>query len=409
MKSRSVAGFGMIQAMVGVVVIGILSLTFVRKSSNRQELGITIRHVSYRDQVLDYYTSVAYNRTSWHNTKNAVTNWSGVGINDEIKLVDVVDTSEVLIPIGGLLLNEQNISDGNILPTPRETCPPVPSSGKIAESHFCLKATKIGAEKIKISVDYQKKGRTVAEMAKYIIKPRSREIDLSFDETLVGRNNCGRRAITRLDFNDKRITCSSQDLIEPPCYRWSSYQTNTARCSRNGAGKCPDISSTGGKTALIGFSNTINRPFGNVRCSSSSNILLKKDSLPVGSLTDSYGGIGEIKNTGKALATSYTYMAVEPYSCLPYGSDYAMQGWDSYGKKIGCVKIRKGDRGETGPRGLKGDTGTEPPNDKNGTKYHWERARGARGPKGPPGETGPDGPAGPGQPGDSVSCCSCPS
>ena len=396
----SIAGFGMIQAMVGVVVVGILSLTFVRKTANRQELGITIRHVSYRDQVLDYYTSVANNRISWRNTKGAVTNWGGVGVGSGIKLVDV-DATKTLIPIGGLLLTEQNIVDGNILPSPQRTCPPIPSGGKIATNHFCLKATKAGAEKVKISLDFQKEGRTVAEMSNYIIQPRSRDIDLGFGETLVGRNDCSKygKAITRLDFNNKRITCSSRKLIEPPCYKWSSYllPAYTAFCSRNGDGKCPDVSAAGGKTALVGFSNVSSRPYGNTRCSGASNVLFSRASLASFTGTN---GIRSIDSQGSVRSIDATgdYIAVQPHTC-PTG--HATRGWDSAtGAHIspnGCVLIEKGSRGRQGPRGFTGPRGQR------------NYVRGPRGDKGEIGDDGPRGDTGPpgydGETGDGAYCC----
>ena len=187
---NSVAGFGLIQAMVGVVIVGIISSVVVLKTTNQQDLAVAIQLIGYRDQVLNYYTSVANTRISYMNTRAAVANWDTA---TNIALKDV-DYTETLIPSGGLLLSEQNIADEDILPTTRRTCPLTPASGKIAISHFCIRATKAGPTKIKITVDYQKEGLTTAEMANYIIKPRSREVDHNHGFT-IGRRDCGERAV----------------------------------------------------------------------------------------------------------------------------------------------------------------------------------------------------------------------
>ena len=416
MKSPSTAGFGLIQAMIGVVIIGIMSLVFVRKTANRQDLAVAVRHISYRDQVLDYYASVANNRIAWKNTRAGVADWNSA---TNIALKDVDDTE--LIPSSGLLLSEQNIADGKILPTTRRPCPSIPASGKISINHFCLRVKKTGPTKITITLGYQEEGRTTAEMANYIIKPKERDIDHSYGIT-TGRNDCVKRAIGWLDFNDKRIECSAYNLIEPPCYKSSTYQlpTYSTRCSWNGAGKCPDISSTGGKTALIGFRNTALRPEGNTRCSGSSNILLAKASLPEGNNSmDSYGGIGRIDPVGRVYALSSSYMAVQPFDCSIYGSNFATQGWNSDGTHAGCKEIRRGEKGNRGPIGLTGDRGASPPNDKDRIiivrghqvrpkKYHWEKARGNRGGTGDDGPPGDPGPTGRGPSGDDKSCCRCP-
>ena len=187
---NSIAGFGLIQVMAGVVIVGIISLVFVLKTNNQQELVAAIQLIGYRDQALNYYASVANTRISYMNTRAAVANWNSA---TNIALKDI-DYTETLIPSGGLLLSEQNIADENILPTPRRTCPPIPASGKIAFSHFCLRATKVGPTKIRITVDYRKEGLTAAEMANYIIKPRSREVDHRY-EVATGRRDCSEKAI----------------------------------------------------------------------------------------------------------------------------------------------------------------------------------------------------------------------
>ena len=192
---KSISGFGLIHAMSSVTIVGVISLAFVFKTTSQQDLVVAFQLISYRDQVLNYYTSVASDRVSYINTRAAVADWNSA---TDIALKDI-DYTETLIPSGGLLLSEQNIADGDILPSPRRTCPPIPASGKIAISHFCLKATKTGPTKIKITVDYQKEGRTVAEMANYTIKPRSREVEHRPDLTT------SRRDCDELDSRNKAI------------------------------------------------------------------------------------------------------------------------------------------------------------------------------------------------------------
>ena len=353
MRLCSVAGFGLIQVMVGVVVVGILSLTFARKALNRQDLGIALQLVSYRDQALDYYTALASNRISWEKTRG--TTWSSIANNTGIELKDADDTSRV--PSAGLLLSwEDHITSGNILPSTLQTCKPEPvPPAKYDEDHFCLKAIKVSNEKLKISVEYRKEDHTPAEMETYLVKPVDRNI--SFSGATVGLS-CGNQAMTGLSFEDKSISCSG-----------SNYNLITPRI-------CPNI---GGQTAVIGFSG------GMVNCSN--DVLLAKASLP------SYSsGVAQID--GRGIVTAITgYISVEPHDC---GDGFATQGWNTDGSKVGtCLEIKKGDDGPKGPDGFRGPTGDR-------------GLAGIRGPKGDPGDDsiGPKGPSGGvGPSGDNVYCC----
>ena len=141
---KSISGFGMIQVMVGVVVIGIMSMVFIRKSLNRQDLGIALQLISYRDQVLDYYTALASNRISWQNTR--ASNSSDWGTDSDIILVDLKDADgSTRIPKPGLKLSyDDNVVKGTILPNPLSTCKPADPDGEYKEAnHFCLTATKL--------------------------------------------------------------------------------------------------------------------------------------------------------------------------------------------------------------------------------------------------------------------------
>ena len=113
-KSSS-AGFGLIQAMVGILILGIISLTFIRKTANRYDIRDALQLVSYRDQVLSYYTSLASNRIAWRNTRGSDVSWRAVDPDDAITLKDVDNTSR--IKSAGLLLNEDSIANGVILPS----------------------------------------------------------------------------------------------------------------------------------------------------------------------------------------------------------------------------------------------------------------------------------------------------
>ena len=365
MKSRSVAGFGMIQVMVGAVVVGIFSVVFVRKTYNRAEITTSIQLVSYRDQLLDYYTALASNRVSWRNTRAAVANWATVGAGSGISLRDV-DNSEK-IKVGGLVLSEDNIADGEILPSSVSACP---TADPINTTHFCVRAIKVNSSRIRISVDYRIEDRQVAQMANYLVKSRQREI--SFDGGTVGKD-CGRKAVIGLNFDNKTVTCSVHNLIEPPCYR----------CSSPHQGKCRDTG-LGGKKAITGFYAS-----GTTICSRNRNYLLSQASLR--SLPATTHAIASIDRQGNVSALSNSYIAVQPYDC---GVGYATQGWDSSGNHVGCLRIRPGNRGPTGPRGLKGEKGPK------------QLLVGPRGDTGPPGDPGLKGDkGGKGATGSSKYCC----
>ena len=372
--SYSVAGFGLIQVMVGIAVMSILSLTFVRKTSNQFDIGVALQLISYRDQVLDYYSALASNRVSWRETRG--TNWNSVANNTNIELKDVDGSKR--IPVTGLLLTKDNIISGNILPSATPTCPPPTGTPpSYTSDHFCLKATKLASDKLQISVEYRKKDRTVAEMASYLIKPRER--DISFWGDTVGKD-CGKKAIVGLNLETNSIVCSGHDLITPPCYR-----TTAGSCGR--AGECWDVGYA--RTSVEGFFSN-----GQTDCTGGNNILLATSSLPT-----SPSGIASFDNRGRVTAIT-GYIAVEPHDCnaIHGGSGWATQGWDSAGNHVGCRKIEKGYRGYRGPRGFRGQTGIA-------------GIRGLTGIKGIQGiwsEPGPTGPKGwDGEQGDSLLCCDC--
>ena len=371
MKSRSVAGFGMIQVMVGAVVLGIFAVVFVRKTYNKAEIGISIQLISYRDQVLDYYTALASNRISWRETRG--TNWNSIATNSAIELKDVDGSGR--IPSSGLALVEDNISDGEILPpTPLPTCPPTPASGKINTTHFCLTATKTGPQQIEIEIEYKLEGRTEAEMINYLVGSGSRSVSFG-GATTVG-TDCGTRAIIDLDFttDPPTVTCSADPLVEPPCYR----------CIGALQGKCPD--SGGGKTAITGFDSN-----GRTTCSNSNNILVAKNFLPINS------SIREVSMQGRLLPVFGRYIAVQPYDC---GSGSATQGWYNDGRHTNCVTLQYGNPGPDGPQGFRGPRGIIGDKGPDG----FDGDAGEPGPKGPDGDSGDRGATGASQ-----YCCSdCP-
>lgn len=276
-----VAGFGMLQAMVGVAVLGILSLVFVRKSANRHEISIAIKLVSYRDQVLDYYTALASNRVSWRNTRRAVTNWNALSSGSGIDIRDVDNV--VKIKAGGLLLPDTDITNGNILPLSIEACP---TTDPINDTHFCVRAKKGSTpNSINISIEYRQEGRTIAQMANYLVASKEREVNFG-GATTVG-TDCGKKAIVNLDFATKTVTCSDDPLIEPPCYRG---------CATSQQGKCPHPVG-GGKESVTGFINVPNR-HARTQCSGQGNILLAKSSLPVNNGIASISRKGELTTIG---------------------------------------------------------------------------------------------------------------
>ena len=368
MRLCSVAGFGLIQVMVGVAILGIVSLTFARKSFNRQDLGIALQLISYRDQALDYYTALASNRLSWKETRGS--NWSSVANNSNITLKDVNGLRR--IPSLGLELSwETHITSGNILPSTLQTCKPASGSpAKYTDDHFCLKATKVAPDQLQISIDYRKENHTPAQMGDYLVKPRSRTI--TFWKDTVGKV-CEGKAVAGLNLENKQITCSGYNLINP-------------------LRQCESI---GGQRAVTGFS--VGRPedLATTNCSGADNVLLVKSSLP-----SAPTGVSKIQ--GGVVTPITGYIAVKPHDCVAMsGQFHATQGWDSTGEPAGCVKIEKGPVGERGPRGFEGPIG------KKGTERGDRGDQGDQGEPSAPASSAYRGPRGPrGIP--KYCCASCP-
>ena len=350
MKLHSTTGFGLIQVMVGVIVLGIVSMVFIRKALNRQDLGVALQLVSYRDQVLDYYTALASNRISWERTRGST--WSSIPNNTGIELKDADGTSRV--PSAGLMLSwEDYVVSGNILPSTLTPCKPaaVSPAKYTDEDHFCLKAIKVTNEKLKISVEYRKKDHTQAEMETYLVKPVDRTV--SFGSGGIVGLSCGDQAMTGLSFEDRSLSCSGPNhrLIKPEM--------------------CPPTYA-GGQPAVQGF----------FRCSGANNVLLAKASLPSVS-----SGVAEITSRGVVIPiSSANYIAVEPFNC---GAGKATQGWNSDGTHAGCLEIKKGPEGIKGPKGFYGpvgDNGRRGPKGEKGPK-----GQDSIGPKGLEGGVGPSG------------------
>ena len=73
MRLRTVSGFGLLQVMIGTVVLGIFAMVFVRKAQNRADISLLTELITYRDQVLDYYSAVVQSRTAWQCTRKCNT------------------------------------------------------------------------------------------------------------------------------------------------------------------------------------------------------------------------------------------------------------------------------------------------------------------------------------------------
>ena len=271
---RGTEGFGLIQVMVAAAVVGIVSLNFLQKARGRVEVSMIADLMSYRDNVLDYYTAVAADRSSYECLKqNNPTLRSYVESGTSLGVMNVAiwdsdrgkdsagnpipggGCNRIVIPSAGLGIEitddfpayewVQKPSVAPFLVT--RHCPDHASSTdgaivKPGEPYFCLRA-KIEGEgtapgvRMTISIEYF----PVAHQH-LSIELKERERVLFFNRTVA--KNCGegrllglydhrgetlpddKRSLAYLGdaavigFNSEKkgVECSPNPLVVPPCY-----------------------------------------------------------------------------------------------------------------------------------------------------------------------------------------------
>ena len=153
---RRDGGFGIVAVMAGAVVLGIFALSYTQQMQNRAKISLIGDLMSFREQVITYYSAMVSNRNTWECTvsqNNALrqylagcltapcpTHPEPAGVNAPDGTLDIYDytgdcqerfgtgTGTLRIPSGGLGLRLQDYND---LPIGQVAC-------NANVHHFCL-------------------------------------------------------------------------------------------------------------------------------------------------------------------------------------------------------------------------------------------------------------------------------
>ena len=270
MKLRSpIAGFGLLQVMIGTVVLGIFAMVFVRKAYNRADVGLLTELITYRDQVLDYYSAVVQSRTAWQCTRKC-NSLQPVSIARTFKLYDgdgdcqhscpptTSSTPTLRIPINGWRFS---LSDNNFAFSPpswaRSAAEPS-GTGNTDDTHpFFVKtewqevSPTTKSVKVTISIFFSPSDNWKAKHTSLDIGDRHRVFYMNrtpykncsdglaarfggnqfynYTGTSGGvRRYAGDTAIVEIDATTGLVQCWDSPLVIPPCYRHSNTDPYTA-------------------------------------------------------------------------------------------------------------------------------------------------------------------------------------
>ena len=277
---REEGGFGIITVMMGAVVLGIFALVYTQQIQNRANISLIGDLMSFREQVVTYYSSIVSNRNTWECTIRANSALelylAGGNAYAGSGMLDVHDhtgdcqegfigagTSKLLIPSTGLQLKLTDYNDIPVYPPPVSP----PPCDDTSTEHFCLEVewegldASLGGNKravevtlkltanrknikndLDVSFDLQDKeyaiymNRTVAtdcsdgRVTGYFPGTASGmvpSIDTAPHMTGTGVNAyAGDAAVVDFDAVTGLVACSSRGpLIIPPCYDMSDTST----------------------------------------------------------------------------------------------------------------------------------------------------------------------------------------
>ena len=282
MKPTSNAGFGLLQVMIGTVVLGIFAMVFVRRAHNRADISYVMELVTYRDQILDYYTALLQSRTAWQCTvkcNTALHQWVKTGVSGSCPLnspcslaiydgdgncqPNACPTSKTLrLPSGGWRFALEPALGGayNFVP------PTNPSGGAVTTRPMLAKATweqalasPVGnSVKVTIAVDWLPDPDYREQYTAFNVGKRERVLYLNrapykncadglaarfpisisdkhfYDDQGTGSGvarYAGDTAIVGIDPTTGLVTCWQSPLVIPPCYDPSNPPFNTFRTS----------------------------------------------------------------------------------------------------------------------------------------------------------------------------------
>ena len=417
---RSADGFGLLQVMIGTVVLGIFAMVFVRKAQNRADVSLLTELITYRDQVLDYYSAVVQSRTAWQCTRKCgspTTADTGFNLYDgdancQFGCSPSSPTKPTLrLPSFGWRFSHASLFDPSSSSWPRSSGP-VSTSIPDEDTHpFFVQAkwqiisSVTNEVKVTISVsftpgdEWKKKYTTmdIGERKRVFYMNRTPHKNCSdglaarvtggslfFDDRGVGtgvERYAGDTAVVSIDATTGLVNCWNSPLVIPPCYEpdkppFTGHSTSrgvsfTAAkpCDRFAdKGLCPKIGS--GTTGITYFDSST----GVSHCGTRHILMVEKsgNSGVNCGLTGS-GGLVGVSTSGEFICSNDSGAVGgtgvehnDTTSSVPTCS-YGIRGWDGSGK-IKCAnssQVTYGDNiafndgywvGDKGDTGCTGDS-----------------------------------------------------
>ena len=277
---RGERGFGIVTVMAGAVVLGIFAMVYVQSAQNRANISLIGDLMSFREQVMTYYSSVVANRGTWEctvkatsgtNSLKAYLRLGGVNKSGALNIYDysgdcqegfASSDGELLIASGGLGLKLQDYNDVPLVPA-------LPCDDDAGGTHFCLKATWKGldtavgqkrAVELKLALTANRKAIKQQLDVNFDLKDREHTIFMNravatdcSDGRVTGLfpgsgaphptgtgvvAYAGDTAIVSLDAVTGLVQCSGRGpLVIPPCYDVTSTTNNPFRSNTGMTGR----------------------------------------------------------------------------------------------------------------------------------------------------------------------------
>ena len=379
MRSRSISGFGLLQVMIGTVVLGIFAMVFVRKAQNRADVSLLTELITYRDQVLDYYSAVVQSRTAWQCTRKC---GSPTTANQGFNLYDgdgecqggCPTTKTLRLPSQGWRFsNKVAFSPPSAFPSP-------PGD---ADNPFFVQATwqRVNTAnnevKVTVSVNFSPNIEWKKDYTTMDIGDRKRVFYMNrtpykncsdglasgfsgrfFDDGGSGagvERYAGDTAVVAIDATTGLVNCWNSPLVIPPCYDlsnppFSSNHSNrdlpgknarldfvaAENCGATDKGLCPRTS-LGGTTGITHF----DRATGISHCAQQHILVVERNGVSevnCGSIGS--GGLVGFSGSGDFLCSNRTGTIRGSGVKHNEGSDcdHGIRGWDGSGNIV-CANI----------------------------------------------------------------------
>ena len=387
--SSSIAGFGLLQVMIGTVVLGIFAMIFVRKAYNRNDINKVTELITYRDQVIDYYAAVVQSRTAWQCIRQCngglptTTASAGLIIYDgDGNCQSGCPTS----PSPTIRLPSQGwrfASDDNdfVFEPPSWTSAPS-GTGSTADTHpFHVKAewqkasssSSSNSVKVTVSIFFDPHEDWKKEHTALDIGDRHRVFYMNrspykncadglaarfgsntfFDDGGTGtgvERYAGDTAVVAIDSTTGLVECWDSPLVIPPCYRPNQPPFNRTQpssdfdsvsnldfvaattCNQGSGdqGLCPKTTGSG-TTGITHF----DRRTGISHCGKDHILMVESGGVSgINCGTNGNGGLVGISSDGQFICSNDSGRSGTGVRRVPSPCPYGIQGWDSSGSVV---------------------------------------------------------------------------